>query len=77
MQRRVIAAESGIVGTNPYANIGKVKNSGFDGELSYQQQFSPTSILILEELSPIPKISYWTEMNHNFLTHTSLNLENR
>ncbi len=41
MQRRVIAAESGIVGTNPYANIGKVKNSGFDGELSYQQQFSP------------------------------------
>lgn len=41
MQRRVIAAETGIVGTNPFANIGKVKNSGFDGNLSYQQQFSP------------------------------------
>ncbi|WP_316794693.1 TonB-dependent receptor [Pedobacter frigoris] len=41
MQRRVIAAETGIVGTNPFANVGKVKNSGFDGNLSYQQQFTP------------------------------------
>lgn len=41
MQRRVIAAETGIVGSNPYANIGKVKSSGFDASLSYNKQLSP------------------------------------
>ncbi len=40
MQRRVIAAETGIVGSNPYANIGIVKSSGFDASLSYNKQFS-------------------------------------
>lgn len=40
MQRQVISAESGIVGNNPYANLGKVKNKGVDVSLEYNKQFS-------------------------------------
>ncbi|WP_113654516.1 SusC/RagA family TonB-linked outer membrane protein [Pedobacter namyangjuensis] len=38
MQREVIPAETGIITINPYANLGKVKNEGFDVNLSYNQQ---------------------------------------
>lgn len=39
MPRGLISAETGITGTNlPYANIGVVKNSGFDASLSYNHQ---------------------------------------
>lgn len=41
MQRQVVPAEVGVVGLTPYANIGKVKSSGVDGNLSYQQQLTP------------------------------------
>ncbi len=40
MQRRVIPAESGIVGTNPWANVGKVKNQGVDLSVEYNKAFS-------------------------------------
>lgn len=40
MQRRVISAESGIVGNNPYANLGKVRNSGVDVSLGYNKTLS-------------------------------------
>lgn len=40
MQRQVISAESGIVGNNPYANLGKVKNKGVDVSLEYNKQFT-------------------------------------
>lgn len=40
MQRQVISAESGIVGNNPYANLGKVKNKGVDISLEYNKALS-------------------------------------
>lgn len=47
MQRQVIPAETGIVGTNPYANLGKVKNEGIDLSLEYNKAFSEDVILNL------------------------------
>lgn len=40
MQRRVVPAEVGVVGLNAYANLGRVYNSGFDANLSYQHTFT-------------------------------------
>lgn len=47
MQRRVISAESGIVGNNPFANMGKVKNRGVDISMEYNKAFSKDLILNL------------------------------
>lgn len=47
MQRQVISAESGIVGNNPYANLGKVKNKGVDVSLEYNKQFNKDLIVNL------------------------------
>lgn len=47
MQRQVISAESGIVGNNPYANLGKVRNEGIDISLDYNKAFSKDLILNL------------------------------
>jgi len=75
MQRRVIAAETGIVGTNPFANIGRVKNSGFDATLSYNNQITKDFYLnlrgtftyakneLLERDEPKLKYAYQSELN--------------
>ena len=47
MQRRVIPAESGVVGSNPYANLGKVKNEGLDLALNYNKAFGKDLIINL------------------------------
>lgn len=38
MQRRVIPAESGIVGSLPFSNLGKVRNEGIDVTLDYNER---------------------------------------
>jgi TonB-linked SusC/RagA family outer membrane protein len=38
MQRQVVPAETGIIGNNPYANLGRVQSQGFEANLSYQHQ---------------------------------------
>lgn len=40
MKRRIIPAEVGVVGLEAFANIGEVKSSGFDANMSYQKTFS-------------------------------------
>lgn len=41
MQRRIIPAESGVVGDlRPYANLGKVKNEGLDLSIDYNKQIN-------------------------------------
>lgn len=74
MQRRVVPAETGIVGNSPFANIGKVKNSGFDANLSYNRQvnenffmnlrgtFTYTKNELLERDEPILPYAYLTEI---------------
>lgn len=47
MQRRVIPAESGVVGTNPFANLGKVRNDGFDLAINFNKAIKPDLILNL------------------------------
>lgn len=47
MQRQVISAESGVVGNNPYANLGKVKNQGIDISLDYNKAISKDFIINL------------------------------
>ena len=47
MQRQVISAESGVVGNNPYANLGKVRNEGIDLSLDYNKAFTKDLIVNL------------------------------
>src|SRR5699024_12004838 len=42
-QQRVQVPEYVGVVTNPYANIGRMKSSGADGNISYNPQISPDS----------------------------------
>jgi TonB-linked SusC/RagA family outer membrane protein len=46
MQYRTIPAESGIVGNIPYANIGKVKNEGFDVSVDYNKAFLNNELIL-------------------------------
>ncbi|MDR0766423.1 MAG: TonB-dependent receptor, partial [Odoribacteraceae bacterium] len=46
MQYRTIPTESGIVGNIPYANIGKVKNEGFDISLDYNKAFLNNELIL-------------------------------
>lgn len=49
MQRVIVPAESGITGDlRPYANLGKVKNSGIDLTLEYNKAFSRDFIVSLK-----------------------------
>lgn len=46
MQRRIIPAETGVVGDlNPYANLGKVKNQGVDISIDYNKALSKDLII--------------------------------
>jgi TonB-linked SusC/RagA family outer membrane protein len=46
MQYRTIPTESGIVGNIPYANIGKVKNKGFDISVDYNKAFLNNELIV-------------------------------
>jgi TonB-linked SusC/RagA family outer membrane protein len=46
MQYRTIPTESGIVGNIPYANIGKVKNEGFDASVNYNKAFLNNELVV-------------------------------
>jgi TonB-linked SusC/RagA family outer membrane protein len=46
MQYRTIPTESGIVGNIPYANIGKVKNEGFDISIDYNKAFLNNELFV-------------------------------
>ncbi|MDR2130960.1 MAG: SusC/RagA family TonB-linked outer membrane protein [Odoribacteraceae bacterium] len=46
MQYRTIPTESGIVGNIPYANIGKVRNEGFDIALDYNKAFLNNELIV-------------------------------
>lgn len=75
MQRRVIPAESGVVGTNPYANLGKVKNEGFDLSVNYDKVLSRDVILnvranvtfnkntLLDRDEPVLAYDYLSDIN--------------
>lgn len=47
MSRRSIPTSAGYSGSLPYANLGKVKNQGFDASLEYNKAFSKDFILSL------------------------------
>jgi TonB-linked SusC/RagA family outer membrane protein len=46
MQYRTIPTESGIVGNIPWANIGKVKNEGFDVSVDYNKAFLNNELIV-------------------------------
>ena len=49
MQRRIIPAESGVVGSlNPYANLGKVKNEGVDLSIDFNKAIKKDLIISLK-----------------------------
>ena len=46
MQRRIIPAESGVIGSlNPYANLGKVKNKGVDFSIDFNKAINKDLIV--------------------------------
>lgn len=40
LQRQTISVETGITGTAPYGNLGRVRNEGFDMSFNYNHSFS-------------------------------------
>ncbi|WKK58557.1 TonB-dependent receptor [Sphingobacterium sp. BN32] len=81
MQRRIIPAEVGVVGLEAYANIGKVKSSGIDANLSFQKTFANDFYLnvrgtftyaknkITERDEPSQQFAYQSQIGHPI--HTS------
>ena len=62
LQRQTISVETGITGTAPYGNLGRVKNEGLDMSFNYNHSFNKDFFRRAVHLR-LPRMSMWKEMN--------------